>query len=120
MLACNRSDDSRTQPVVLMRVAALAVATEKAIKQPWCVRRFDGRTAIRHRQPHFADSQGIYLDADGRVSVRVARCIGDQDAGYTEHRDHWKSTKARAEVIAGMLNESPEQRRARMETQHGG
>ena len=78
------------------------------------------------------------------------------DAGYTEHPDHWKSTKTRAQVmaeveaarkdgtlalmqrnaplpmkatapgktrqqvIAEMLNESPEQRRARAELLTGG
>jgi Domain of unknown function (DUF4148) len=80
----------------------------------------------------------------------------DTDAGYTEHPDHWKSTKTRAQVmveveaarkdgtlalmqrnaplpikatgpgktrqqvIAEMLNESPEQRRARTELLTGG
>ena len=78
MHAGNRSDDGQTQPVVLMRAAAGAVAAEEAIKQPWQVGRFDRRTLIGHSQPHFAARQGIDLDADRRAAVRVARCIGDQ------------------------------------------
>jgi hypothetical protein len=42
MHAGDRSDDGQTQPVVLMRAAAGAVAAEETIKQPWQVGRFDG------------------------------------------------------------------------------
>ena len=75
MHAGNRSDDGQTQPVVLMCAAACAVATEEAIKQPWQVRRFDGRTLIGNRQTHFAASQPIDLHEPRlmRTSVRPSR-----------------------------------------------
>ena len=49
MHAGDCSDDGQTQAVVLMCTAACAVATEEAIKQPWQVRRFDGRPVIGYR-----------------------------------------------------------------------
>ena len=93
--------------------------------------------------PVMAQANSLYHPAQGEV-------------GFTEHLDHWKSTKTRAQVMAEveaarqdgtlallqrgeplpmkatgpgktrqqvigeMLNESPEQRRLRMEFQTGG
>lgn len=99
--------------------------------------------ALAMTLPVMAQANSLYHPAQGEV-------------GFTEHPDHWKSTKTRAQVmaeveaarkdgtlalmqrgaplpmksagpgkarqqvIAEMLNEPPEQRRARMELQTGG
>lgn len=99
--------------------------------------------ALAMTLPVLAQANSLYHPAQGEV-------------GFTEHPDHWKSTKTRAQVIAEveaarkdgtlalmqrgaplpapsagpakthqqvvaeMRNESPEQRRARLELQTGG
>lgn len=98
--------------------------------------------ALAMTLPVMAQANSLYHPAQGEVS-------------FTEHPDHWKSTKTRAqvmaelevarkdgtlalmqrnaplpmkatgpgktrqEVVAELLNESPDQRRARMELQRG-